>query len=109
MDEPSKSENRRNGKDGPPRYPGYFDGDAGGLFPLPPPEGLPVVLGPFAGFQPFAIKMCSLVMQANSACPLLLPLFWLDFGWNQKSIRLNDFLIKTTELLYSVTQPFHAS
>jgi hypothetical protein len=28
----------------------------GGLFPLPPPEGFPVVLGAFTGFEfPFAI------------------------------------------------------
>lgn len=28
----------------------YFLGFAGGLFPLPPPDGLPVVLGPLFGF-----------------------------------------------------------
>jgi len=27
----------------------------GALFPLPPPEGLPVVLGAFAGLDDFAI------------------------------------------------------
>jgi len=27
----------------------------GGLLPLPPPEGLPVVLGAFTGLDPFAI------------------------------------------------------
>jgi hypothetical protein len=27
----------------------------GGLFPLPPPEGLPVVLGALTGLVPFAI------------------------------------------------------
>lgn len=27
----------------------------GGLFPLPPPEGLPVVLGALTGLDPFAI------------------------------------------------------
>jgi hypothetical protein len=31
----------------------YFEG---GLFPLPPPDGFPVVLGPFGGLTPdFAI------------------------------------------------------
>jgi len=31
----------------------------GGLFPLPPPEGLPVVLGAFGGLLvPLAIKIC---------------------------------------------------
>jgi hypothetical protein len=33
----------------------YFLGLAGGLFPLPPPEGFPVVLGPFAGLPLFAM------------------------------------------------------
>jgi hypothetical protein len=31
----------------------YFPfGREGGLFPLPPPDGLPVVLGPFGGLVP---------------------------------------------------------
>ncbi|MFP9116877.1 hypothetical protein ACLI08_03715 [Flavobacterium sp. RNTU_13] len=29
---------------------------AGGLFPLPPPDGFPVVLGPFTGLGLVAIK-----------------------------------------------------
>lgn len=28
----------------------------GGLLPLPPPDGLPVVLGPFGGFPPALLK-----------------------------------------------------
>ena len=34
----------------------------GGLFPLPPPEGLPVVLGPFAGLEPFAMTFMFFVI-----------------------------------------------
>ena len=29
----------------------------GGLLPLPPPDGLPVVLGPFGGFPPALLKI----------------------------------------------------
>jgi hypothetical protein len=29
----------------------------GGLFPLPPPDGFPVVLGAFVGFDPLDITM----------------------------------------------------
>jgi hypothetical protein len=39
----------------------------GGLFPLPPPEGLPVVLGAFTGFEPFAI-IFDFMVTAYSIC-----------------------------------------
>ena len=35
----------------------YFLGPAGGLFPLPPPEGFPVVLGAFTGVVLFGMVL----------------------------------------------------
>jgi hypothetical protein len=35
-----------------------FGAGLGGLLPLPPPDGFPVVLGAFDGLVPFAIKYC---------------------------------------------------
>jgi hypothetical protein len=45
----------------------YFFGPAGGLFPLPPPDKFPVVLGPFAGLPPFDMVV-SIKMTAYSVC-----------------------------------------
>lgn len=57
----------------------------GGLFPLPPPEGLPVVLGALTGLDPFAIFQ-ELINNTYSIAAFsairLLP-FLLDFGYNQ--------------------------
>jgi hypothetical protein len=47
----------------------------GGLFPLPFPDGFPVVLGAFTRFPLFAMVLYFKVLQAYSACPLLLPAF----------------------------------
>jgi hypothetical protein len=49
------------------RHPDYFFGVAGGLFPLLPPDLLPVVEGTLTGFPPLAMVV-SIKMTAYSFC-----------------------------------------
>ena len=44
----------------------------GGLLPLPPPDGLPVVLGPFGGAEPPFALLLVIMFYFSYSSPLLL-------------------------------------